>query len=397
MWRCVSILALPVCALLAPQVQAQQSAGTRYPRVYGATGRPYGPTQAHYQYQRRYGRTWHGRGGAAVRYPDPVRGYYPRHAYGWGLPVGLLSYGYACQPWLAPNFSGNVTSPLVHTRYPDPLLPSPDVYNNDALRDAWLENQSQPDAGRFPKIAPQVATPSTPEATMRSVRAERRGDEWFRQQQYSQAHERYEHAISLAEDRPEPWFRKAFALAALGHFYPAARTIQRGLEVDPDWPSKGESLDSLFGPDNVLAKTALLHRVSSWVRADVRDPERLFLMGVLLHFDNQRDKSPVFFDAALRLAGHGDHLMAFLQSVPLDPQIQEPDGPAPGGTGVPALPPVPREPAAPTSPPADSGIQLPVPPIPSEIPAGDDAGLDGPLPGLPDAVNSGPALLAPGL
>ena len=39
----------------------------RYPRVYGATGHPYGPTQAHYQYLRQYGRSWHGYRGVSRR------------------------------------------------------------------------------------------------------------------------------------------------------------------------------------------------------------------------------------------------------------------------------------------------------------------------------------------
>ena len=40
----------------------------RYPRVYGPAGRPYGPTQAHYQYQKRYGRPWHGYGGLTAHF-----------------------------------------------------------------------------------------------------------------------------------------------------------------------------------------------------------------------------------------------------------------------------------------------------------------------------------------
>lgn len=99
-----AIALLVVLAGLAVTAEAQN----RYPRVYGATGRMYGPTQAHYQYQLQYGRQWSGyRGipggaeiGAVNGYPRvyggyggyyPVwPGYYGVPYYGYGYPV----YGY---------------------------------------------------------------------------------------------------------------------------------------------------------------------------------------------------------------------------------------------------------------------------------------------------------------
>lgn len=410
----ILIAALVVCAFHAQRLQAHPPANTvRYPRVFGATGRPYGPTQAHYQYERRYGRPWHGQGGAVAGYRSAnylPRGYYPRGGYGWGFRGSLFGSYYGCArvPFFTPSLSVNITSPFARPRYPNTAQPSPEVYNNDVLRDTWLESQRRwqtpLDAESLPKIAPNVVTPSTPEATQRSIRAQARGDEWFRQQQYSQAHERYEHAILLAEDRAVAWFRKAFALAALGQYQPAARTLRRGLEIDLSWPAKGESLDDLYGSENVLAKTALLQRVGSWVREDVRDPDRLFLMGVLLHFDGQRDKSPVFFEAALRLAGYGDHLMAFLQPTEIGPA--QPQVPSSSGGQSPALPGIPSAPPqelppAPQSPPAGSGVELPVPPVPSEAPPRPGSTGIELLPSVPadpdDPVDSGPALLAPGL
>ena len=87
---------LTVLLGLAATVEAQG----RYPRVYGATGRMYGPTQAPYQYQLQYGRQWHGYrgipGGAEI---GAVNGY-PRVYGGQGV---YYSGGYA--PYWGP-YSG---------------------------------------------------------------------------------------------------------------------------------------------------------------------------------------------------------------------------------------------------------------------------------------------------
>jgi len=390
-------LALVVCAFPAQPIHAQSTNTTlRYPRVIGPTGRPYGPTQAHYQYQRRYGRPWHGQGGLTARYSAaPAYGYryaaptYFRRPYGWGgCYVGPpIVYPYPLFQGLQPNLT--------------PVQPgdaSPEVYRNPVLREAWIESQQRwrTPLGSFPKIAPKVRTPSSPDAMARSARAEAQGDQWFRQQRYSQAYDRYDHALELAEDRAAAWFRKALTLAALGNFDAAARSMRRALEIDPDWPMSGQTLDGLFGPENVLAKTAMLTRIGNWVHEDIRDPDRLFLMGALLHFDGYGEKSRVFFESALRLAGYGDHLIAFLQVSPGDLTGQQQPA-ALGTVPVPNSPPVPDpNPQQPPVPQDDGGFELPVPPIPGDTP-GESTNTAGSIFGSnPSFDNSGPALLAPG-
>jgi hypothetical protein len=301
----------------------------------------------------------------------------------------------------------NITPPLTRGWYPDPTRPSPEVYQNDALWNAWKESQERwqtplnPDA--LPGIAPQVITPSTDEARLRSVRAQARGDEWFKQQQYAQAHERYEDAVSLAEDRGEAWLRKGLALAALGQFEGAARDIKRAVEVDPTLPARGESLDAVFGPENVLAKTALEQQVADWVQADIRDPQRLFLMGAVLHFDGYGEKASPFFEAALRLAGYGQHLVAFMNSTEAAPLPDRVPKAAPGdvdGIPNPTAPgrptPAPSAPE-PARPPAGSGEggALPLPPVPEPSePSGNSVAPVFPQDRAP--AERGPVLLAPG-
>jgi hypothetical protein len=54
--------------------------------------------------------------------------------------------------------------------------------------------------------------------------------------------------------------------------------------------------------------------VAAWVREDIRDPSRLFLMGVLLHFNDDPDKSRTFFEAASALAPEPMYAQAFLEA-----------------------------------------------------------------------------------
>jgi hypothetical protein len=112
MARILSSLLLVLAVSFAATGNARAQSGS-YPRVYGPTGRLYGPTQAHYQYQLRYGRQWSGyRGipggaeiGAVNGYPRVYSGlsygtYYPGFGYYNGLgafntyPYGAYPYGY---------------------------------------------------------------------------------------------------------------------------------------------------------------------------------------------------------------------------------------------------------------------------------------------------------------
>jgi len=323
-------------------IQAQSSKAVRYPRVYGATGRPYGPTQAHYQYLRRYGRPWHGHGGQTGHHSrhhvsgGPSHGHgHHRHRHGVGLrsvksPVSF--YGYV--PYAAGYYGyGGITSvpgyyhsgpyyshvpmaPLVMQGYP--LWVGRNPFNNEVLRRSQLENELRrklplklsPDARKPAPIPP----PSSPKATLNSRRAQAQGDAHMRKQEYQKAWKRYRRALQTAPDRSEPFFRTGFALVALGMFEASGKYFKRGLQLDPNWPVNGQSLGRIFGRRNRIAKNETLRSAAQWVKQDFRDPDRLFILGVLLHFDNQTDKAAVVFKAAYRLAGRGEHLAAFLTS-----------------------------------------------------------------------------------
>lgn len=293
----------------------------RYPRVYGATGHPYGPTQAHYQYQRQYGHPWHGYGGSTAVVSRSRRVYLP-YSYSplaaYGPVLAGYYYGYGGL-WGVPAYPANV--PLYGYYPAGPLVPAvpqvvaPPFFNNAVMNGSLLENDLRwnqplqltpvPDKTKKP-------VPANTAAVLRSLRAQSNGDFLFQRQEYHRAYGRYQKAVREAPERAEAQFRLAFTLTALGLYDSAVAYFKRGLRRDPKWPVNGASLGRIFGRQNQLAKTAMLGRVTRWVRQDIRDPDRLFLLGVLLHFDNHMDKSAVLFETAYRLAGSGDHLKAFL-------------------------------------------------------------------------------------
>ena len=138
------------------------------------------------------------------------------------------------------------------------------------------------------------------------------GDRWLKDGQLTKAYLRYLEAQREADDRADIYVRQAFALVAMGRYSHAVLKLKRGIQIDPTVAKSGEDLDAIYGVENVVEKTEYLQRVADWTNAGVRDPDRLFLMGVMLHFDND-PRSVEFFQAAWAMSGKGQHLQAFLK------------------------------------------------------------------------------------
>lgn len=395
--RCACWLGLVLLASTTSSVFAQD---VRYPRVYGFTGRPYGPTQAHYQYQKQYGRPWHGYGGERLR-QDGVQftqttaagavlgGYgYSRSGFGCGgIGLGGLSYrrvgfGYGYGNWGWPYAGGysSVFAPQsygyynvgpayqFHTGptviYPgavpiwDPVLTSSPAL--DPFRQEEIERWQTPVDLTPVKTVRREIPASNAAARAKSLEAQSTGDAAFRRQDFHHAVSRYRQAITAAGDQGGPHFRMGFALIALNHFDKAGEYFRLGLVRDPSWPTNGQSVRTLYGPDNEIAREVHLRNVTRWVKEDIRDPHRLFVLGVLLHFDDKQEEAGICFETALRLAGGGEHLKAFLrpavaQAAPANDaansQAPEAGGPVidPPQSVEPGLIPPPPAPASPDS------------------------------------------------
>ncbi len=212
--------------------------------------------------------------------------------------------------------------------------------------DRWGPNL--PDVKPDPTIPP--AQPSSPEARLKSLRAIQDGDADMQKQQYLQAYMDYKRAIQAAPDSAQAYFRQGVALTAVQHYDTAIFSFKRALALDPNLPQSMPDLETLLGPDNLIAQNSITLKVTEYARADVRDPDRLFLFGVWLALNHDQRANEVF-DTALRLAGHGNHFLAFLR---------------PGGKA--------------------SGNQAPTPPAPTLLPQAEPNAL--PLPPPPGPQNS---------
>lgn len=237
-------------------------------------------------------------------YYGPVGGYitppiysgYPGYSY---FNPGYGAYGPAAAAGLP------VAYPPLPPQLVNPIPVQPDV--QIARPDVRLPAAAQAQIDPIPRQ-------TNAEAKLRSLRVQTQGDEWFAKQNYLQAQARYKQAIAEAPDLAEPRFRLGYALAALGYFPQAAAEFKRGMKLDPTWPVTGDKLDTLYGKQNGMAKESMLHKAALWVQEDVRDPDRLFLMGALLHFNNDRDRSQPFLLAANQVSGSPEYVQAFLKA-----------------------------------------------------------------------------------
>jgi hypothetical protein len=204
-----------------------------------------------------------------------------------------------------------------------PYLLGPNPLDNPVIRE-WLPDQQRRrrdaeetearDAQPPQENVPVFLKESSPERRRQSQRYVVQGDDLFARQNYLQAIARYKQAISSAPDLALPRFRAAFALAAYGEFGQAVEHLKRGLALDPDWPLEGERLSDRMGENNTIALNHLLQRATGWAKEDVRDPDRLFLLGVLLYFNEDVEKSRLLFETALALSGRAPHVEAFLNA-----------------------------------------------------------------------------------
>lgn len=208
----------------------------------------------------------------------PVGADYPRAAY----------LGACAAPW-RPNIGMKPTRPISQPTTLQDRIPFP-------MRDTLIRQIS----GSLPM----------PEERSPQIFAE--GDCLLREGQTFKAYLRYLDAQRKVGNAGEVYFRQAFALVAMGRYSHAVAKAKRGLKVDPTFPQHGATLDEVFGVDRKDQKKEYLQLVGLWADADTRNQDRLFLMGIMLHFDEDPRASD-FFNAAWKLTGRGHHLQVFLQ------------------------------------------------------------------------------------
>lgn len=179
---------------------------------------------------------------------------------------------------------------------------SPEISNDKSRR----QRDSEP-LQDFPIRQVSGELPS-PGETDPSVFAE--GDRLLREGEPGQAYLRYLRDQRDEGDRGEVYFRQAFALVAMGRYSHAVAKLKRGVQVDPEIPIRAANFEEAFGTENTEQSAEILNRAQRWMNEAPRDPDRLFLLGALLHFEKD-SKSSEFIEAAWNLTDHRQHLKAF--------------------------------------------------------------------------------------
>jgi tetratricopeptide (TPR) repeat protein len=171
--------------------------------------------------------------------------------------------------------------------------------------------------------ADAVIRKSNLEMKRQSVRAEGFGDEHFVKRDFGRAMNRYKEAAQAAPDRATPRLKLGITYCALNHPDLAAREFKRALVIDPGLPATATRLEDLFGgPQGDVSRNRLLMLVGDWVRQDIRDPDRLLVLGTLLYLDENVDQAMPFLKTSAQLSGRLTYLDPFVTK----PQVIEPAG-----------------------------------------------------------------------
>lgn len=136
----------------------------------------------------------------------------------------------------------------------------------------------------------------------RGAQALAEGDRLLRDGQNAQAYLRYLEAQRDLGSEGEIYFRQTFALVALGRHSHAVAKLKRGLQVEPNYPRRGVTLDEVFGVENKDQKDEHLQQVTRWTEANPRNPDRLILLGAMMHFDGNPRANDVL-NAAGQIGG----------------------------------------------------------------------------------------------
>ncbi len=256
------------------------------------------------------------------------------------LNINVGSYGYNAYSYFNPYANGVIAGPgyAPFLTYYTPPVPRviygfPPVLGNNPLAPPVFNGLQFNNVPQFnnnflgwnqppnplPVPAGKVFPPvSTAEAKLKSIRAQAQGDMWFQQQEFHKAFDRYKTAVSEAGDRGEAHLRLAVCYAALGHPDLAARQLKRGLAADPQFAAKADSLKTIYGNTNAIAQSAMVQKAMKWVKEDIRDPDRLFLLGALLYLQGD-ERATVFLETGMELASGGEHFQSLLTAVQDNP------------------------------------------------------------------------------
>jgi len=245
-------------------------------------------------YPHSYSGHWHGYDSFGYNYGSPYGTYYvPRSNYvEYYLPPVYFPAELAYGPQAVKQFFG-----LDRNFGLGPLLSPPD-------RNALIR----------PEITALKIRASNLATLQRARRYMQLGDDLFRRHKYLESLRQYKYAKDMAPDLGETYFRQGHALVATNRPELAAEAFKRGLRITPDLAKNDFLLDEIYGRDARTAKTAHLEALARQALDRPEDPDMLFLIGIFLHFEGERERAQRFFQSAAKLApADDDHIRAFLK------------------------------------------------------------------------------------
>ncbi len=219
------------------------------------------------------------------------------------IVLGNSGFFYGSRPNDNPIFSPNI---IINNN--PPVAAAPPVVNPAA-------NPVAP--------APRIDPVPNREARQRAWRLIEAGDRNFKEGNFRDALAHYRKSNEVAGELADGYFRTAFAMLALDRWTEATLTIERGLVRNPNWPASGFVLEELYGsPD---AKRDAFRKLQSGKQVSPHNSDVRFLLGVLLHFDGQREAAEAEFRRVIEITGRGNHARAFLPAEPAAPADRAPD------------------------------------------------------------------------
>lgn len=163
-------------------------------------------------------------------------------------------------------------------------------------------------------VAASTVAASTEEGRRRASNYIRQGDELFARGRYLEANSVYQRATGVAADSAEAWFRQGFSYLAAGRYERAVMAIQQGVAVEPEYAQSGFRMSQLYGGNT----SSLDKHLESLAQAALDSPNNadlVYLVGVALHCDGERERAAPFFAKAADLAGpDASHIAVFQAS-----------------------------------------------------------------------------------
>ena len=246
---------------------------------------------------------------------------YGGFAYG-GFGYGGFGYGYPYGPYGYPYYlDAGEPYPFGPYVLPPAYMPAENMYGPQALNRFLGVNPARRRNDTVIVVPPNDVD-DNPGANVRVSNAESRaragrfmdiGDNYFAEQKYHSASQRYKSATEAAPDLAEAYLRQGHALVAMRQYEAAAQVYRRAVRLDPQVVFAPHSLADLYGGANV-AKAAHQEALAQAATDQPDSPDLLFALGVHLHFDGESDRAIPFFRRAFDLIplGERDHVEAFL-------------------------------------------------------------------------------------